>query len=161
MRKSVVLKDLNNRIAGYVHICRAGILCRMNLNSAAQMIVMFSDGSQKEYTVEGGNREQHFDEESRTMSGCYVFREDQLLLISDETMRSAFEKRRIDYINADKALEAPMQQHTEVQQKNVKDQERNQEQNKRICNEEFPQRRWPPHACWEEARYCQGRWEEG
>ena len=156
MGKSVVLKDLTRRLAGYVYAGKSGVSCRMPLDTPAQLIVLFSDGKQKEYTVDAGGTEQHFDGECGMMSGCYVFCRDELLLFSDETMRAAFEKRRLSSASEENRNHVPAQRHEGEQLKSQP--EKNKGPSAREST--FPQRRWPPPPCWDTAQYRQGSWEE-
>jgi len=154
--KYALLKDLTGRVAGYVRADETAVLCRMQLGFAAELAVVFFDGSQKDYALSGGLDEQCIPCDGKNMRGCYVFREDELLLISDEPMRSAF-GRRVPSCTGSSAecrvhMSAPDREKQETDTAVSKAKE-NQER-------KFPQRRWPQSPCWDTALYCQGSWRE-
>lgn len=152
--KSMVLRDLSGRMAGYVRGCEDGWMCRTQVDTPAQLGVVFEDGSQRVYALEGGRQEQRIDCQGCGMHGCYVFREEELLLISQERMRGMFEMhvlmRRKQ--TADEKKKEQKSEHKEI--------ESVQKQSKGGLKRPFAQRRWPPPPCWDTARYEQGSWRE-
>ena len=155
VRKTFVLKDMAGSVAGYVRADHAGIYCRIWLNAPSSLAVVLTDGTQAEYALDAGTGEQFMSGDGELINGCYVFREESLILISDESMCMAFERhvRR-------KERKGHMERNTGDSQ--TKPSETLSRNMIAVCKEtrSFPQRRWPPPPCWDEARYCQGSWQE-
>lgn len=149
MGKSAVLKDLSNRPAGYMRLVQERVMVRAQLKEAAQLRVVFSDGSSREYALDGGSGEQCFSCGRSDAVGGFVFRKEELLLISDEAMRSAFARE----ISKEKAGKAQKKQ----ERQNMGADTRDKPKEKRPA---LAQRRWPPPPCWEAARYREGAWRE-
>ena len=156
MGKSAVLKDLSNRPAGYVLLSGGSAVCRTHLDRPAQLVLVLADGSQITHTLDGGADEQRFPCEGSAMLGCYVFRMEELLLISDEAMRCAFERQALALRNsAQTQREGARETVRTVLQAQPPEREEGREK-----KHAFAQRRWPPPPCWEAARYLDGRWQE-
>lgn len=156
MKKSMVLKGLSGHAEGYVRMDETGMYCRVQLGEPAQIALVFQDGTQKEEGLHGIRSEQTIDCDKRDLSGCYVFRGNELLLVSDEAMRALFEKRLLSQRKeTDRPSVASVWRSDSHASAKV-------EKNHRKANEirTFPQRRWPHPPCWESAQYDQGRWWE-
>ncbi|MBR5302605.1 MAG: hypothetical protein IKU38_07200 [Clostridia bacterium] len=154
MGRSVVLKDLLNRPEGYLLVFEKEMICRVPLKEAAQMALLFSDGSKEVCALSATSQEQRMAYPAKAMRGCCIFRDRQLLYISDDEMRRIFaELIQPVYRHADekRAGEAPFLS----EQKNTP-----AEETVRNTKTDFPQRRWPPPPCWQAARYVHGRWQE-
>jgi len=150
------MKDTSGHISGYVRADGADVFCRVSLGFSAELAVVYLDGSQKEYVLSECTDEQHISCDGKNMSGCYVFKDDELLLISDKTMHSAFENRTLSRRRRstahrectpepEKETQAPFANETGIRENR---------------KQRFPQRRWPQPPCWDMAVYRRGRWQE-
>ena len=152
MGKSAVLKDLSNHVAGYVVLSGENVLCRVQLSVPSELAVVFSDGTSREYALSADKMEQRFPCKEKNMCGCYVFQNKELLLISDERMRSAFERHSA-------CTEAPCKTAPDCEPVNSPSIDALPEENEK-SKRAFAQRRWPPPPCWETACYRNGCWQE-
>lgn len=154
MGKSAVLKDLFNRPAGYVRFTQERVMIRAPLDEAARMRIVFADGSCREYELSCGSDEQRFLCERKDAVGCCVFRQKELLLVSDDAMRRMFERQACTPRagEPDQKAQAQRDERTDSRMKT-----RETDVKKAHV---FAQRRWPPPPCWETARYTAGIWQE-
>jgi len=149
-----LLKDLKGHIAGYVRADEANAYFRIQLGFPVQTVMIFSDGSQKESALNGGMTEQAIACDGKKLRGCYVLKEEKLLLISDETMRKAYERRALSPESGNQKLNIDTAERQETILKDTLD-EKTEKQRRA-----FPQSRWPQPPCWDTALYAQGRWQE-
>ena len=156
MSKYAVLKDLSGRIAGYVRADETAVFCRIQLGFPAKLAAVFSDGTQADYALSESAGEQCISCDGKNMLGCYVFKEDELLLVSDETMRGVFVRRALSCRNS----EAENRIQGRVSENKEHETVESAAEAKENHENEFPQRRWPKPPCWDEAIYRQGRWQE-
>ena len=156
--RSVVLKDLKGRPQGYLREAQSGILCRAALNEPAELLIAFDDGTQEACALEPGRNEQLLAFRDRCFcSGC-VFRDSELLLLTDDAARQMYHARMARVCRKKKtddktenlqagektdACQVPAESERDARQKNG-----------------FPARRWPPPVCWDTASYECGRWCE-
>lgn len=155
MGKSMVLKDLSGHAAGYVRVSDREALCGVRLNGDAQLALVLADGSSQVFDLQTGAAEQRFSCERKAFTGYYVFRGKELLLISGENMRDAFAR--------DQLLRRKEASSTAARTEDVRkpaQQEIEAEAPKLRRQPDFPQRRWPPPPCWDEAQYIEGSWQE-
>lgn len=155
--KSVILKDRDHRLMGYVRTVDGGVVCRAQLDASAELAILFSDGTQNTFALDG-MREQQFSCEGKQLRGCYVFRGDVLLFASDETMHREFD-RHVRFVQ--KKEEACAGQMDDLQKQEECPEDRQEEKLEREKKDSsLPQRRWPPPPCWETACYGDGCWQE-
>ena len=174
MGKSVVLKDLEHCPQGYVRTDRDSVICRAKVDAPAQLSILFSDGEIRRYTIDG-RQEQRFSCDAAQMRGCFVHRDEKLLLVSDETMHREFARQTLQMkkkaqpvLQPGKPEENGQTERLEEKQQEKQEgkQEEELEERKSVLplkgdrEMEFPQRRWPPPPCWETACYGDGRWQE-
>ncbi|MBQ8620441.1 MAG: hypothetical protein IJ418_23440 [Clostridia bacterium] len=154
MGKSAVLKDSSNRPAGYMRAAGDCIICRVQLETPAELALVFADGSWRTYALSGGHEEQRFSDGKGEIIGCCVFAADELLLVSDESMRCVFSERiarkRTAHADEIRKRQTPAQQ----------DERKTEQERKGNAQHVFAQRRWPPPPCWESAQYKNGSWQE-
>ena len=165
MGKSVVLKDLEHCPQGYVRTDRDSVICRAKVDAPAQLSILFSDGEIRRYTIDG-RQEQRFSCDAAQMRGCFVHRDEKLLLVSDETMHREFARQTLQMQKKAQPVLQPGKPEGNGQTERMKEkqkgkQEEELEEGKSVLplkgdrEMEFPQ---PP--CWETACYGDGRWQE-
>ena len=154
MIKCTVLKDLKGHTAGYVRADQTSVYCRIQLGFPVQLVMVFSDESQKEFVLDASMREQPIDCEGKNVRGCYVFKGDELFLISDEIMRDAFERRLYSCRNSRCEENVRISDSSQTESREI------QGEKAEIQSRSFPERRWPQPPCWDCALYCQGCWQE-
>ena len=175
MGNSVVLKDLKHRPKGYVRLDCDGVICRAQLDAPAQLTVLFSGGGTGRYALDGP-QEQRFPCDGGQMRGCFVHRENTLLLVSDETMQEEFARHALRMQKSAQAGPAQRPDKMKAQgdtaetEKKIKEETEEEKQEEQAQEQEaqetereqrtLPQRRWPPPPCWETACYRDGCWQE-
>lgn len=162
--KSVVLKDLEHRPQGYVRADCDSVICRAKLDAPAQLAVLLLNGEIRQYAIDGP-QEQQFSCDGAQLSGCFVHREETLLLVSDETMQEEFTRHRLRLhkkAETKPALRSGEQKENgQTEKQEEKKEDRKTELTLKDDRENvFPQRRWPPLPCWETACYRDGCWQE-
>lgn len=166
--KSVVLKDLEQRPQGYVRADCDSVICRAKIGAPAQLVLLLSDGEIRLYTIDG-TQEQRFSCDGAQMRGCFVHREEKLLLVSDDTMQGEFAQysfRMHKKAERKSALQSGQQKEdgqTKKQEEKTKERQEERETKpllKRDRENALPQRRWPWPPCWETACYRDGCWQE-
>ena len=168
MGKSTVLKDGSGRAAGYVMTGEAELLCRADLDAPAMLVMIYADGSRQEYPLAACKGEQRCFFAQKAWSGCYVFRDNVLLLVSCAHMRGEFERELLRRNAIHAQTDRPGAQRdaeTKPEKKSAAKTEMRPETNEEKQNRErtenmLPQRRWPPPPCWDGARYRDGHWQE-
>lgn len=156
MGKNIVLKDDMNRLAGYVRLHQGKVFCRIYAGSPAKLMLLFENGMQQTAELDGGSTEQCFPCKGDTLCGCCVFKEERILCVSHERMRSIFMRR----ISPAGKLEGRKDEKTicsEKKQPTVQEETRSEAL---AQQPDFAQRRWPPPPCMSHARYLQGKWLE-
>ena len=158
MGRSVVLKDMRGRPQGYLREAETGVFCRAALDEPAKLLIAFDDGTQETCALDSGRNEQMLSIRGRCFrSGC-VFRDSELILMTDDAARRMYyawqaricQEKKEDVIvktqqpdEKTDACQLPAESQENAIQPNV-----------------FPIRRWPPPPCWDTALYVCGRWEE-
>ena len=168
MGKSVVLKDLEHRPQGYVRADCDSVICRAKLDAPAQLAVLLLNGEIRQYAIDGP-QEQQFSCDGAQLSGCFVHREETLLLVSDETMQEEFTRHRLRLHKKAETKPAlrlgEQKENGQTEKQEEKTKERQEEWKMELSSignreKELPQRRWPPPPCWETACYRDGCWQE-
>lgn len=153
MKTTVVLKDMKNHPAGYVRKTEQGVACRAKIGHPAQLALVFDDGSRAVHPLGCIDAEQQFCCDGNALSGCYAFLEEELLLVSDESMHHAFERD----LRASRKTAVQQLPDKQIEDKAPRCKEETAKTDRQI---EFPQRRWPPPPCLERAQYRGGCWRD-
>lgn len=160
MGKSVVLKDLGHCPKGYVRQDDDSVICRVQLNIPVELAVLFCDGTIGTYALDGMN-EQRFSCSGAQMHGCYVHRENELLLVSDDAMSREFARQMLRMQKKEEVKPAVHAEELKKEGGTVQQEDRREElPEKERRKMDLPQRRWPQPPCWETACYRDGHWQE-
>ena len=158
MVKSVVLKDINGVPRGYLRETNEGVFCRVAVDQPAQAKLIFADGTATDCMVEQRKSEQLIISSTKPLCGTCIFRDDELLLTTDDHVKKMFFEQRAE---RKKRSEAEMKRVSTTEKEAVFRQAKQENNDVDACAQRcFPDRRWPPPPCLDMACYECGRWCE-
>jgi len=158
MGNSMVLKNLSGRPAGYVLSLGDQVICRAQLDEPARLVIVILRENPKEFELEASGREQCFACHGIQMYGCYIFRGETLLYVSDASMQAEFEKYML--LSGRKENDIKENAIKAGNSQKMRNEEKQEREPRKEISHTFAQRRWPPPECWDAACYRNGCWQE-
>lgn len=163
MGKSFVFKTPGGRLVGFLQQNQGMIRCKAEAEAGTVLTLIDETGGLRTHTLNGDGVEQAWTDEGGTLVGAYALSEERLLFDSGAKAHQAAltaltrrEKQKNAVSKPDSDREPRRVGSTAPPPSALR-----QEKYADGAAREWPQRRWPPPPCWQQAQYQQGKWMEG
>ena len=171
MAKSLLLRDREGRMCGYLQLNQNVLRCRItvwevhaktNAHTEAELIVYKASGDEERFPVEACGCEQCFPASVQSLSGAVIVQRGNLRLFTDEKSAQRYERAQRQKPKETQETKITMPQEEKGMQEEGKAALSAAPPADEPARQEFswPQRRWPPPVCMPSAVYLQGRWVE-
>lgn len=162
MAASLILKDKGRKTMGYVMRIADEIVCKLveNREEEAMLTILLDDGTRAEFPVPADGREHRFSVRQQGLSGAYAARRGVLFAATDEAARDAFYNARHTEEKKSKKSETLCKKEGDSAVNHIEEFAAKKEIGVAAASPCFPQRRWPPPPCQQDARYVDGSWRE-